>query len=172
MRRTPLNVCSVFHELESRTESKGESGAAEDPSWVPRTHNWQGSFQPLLMLTLGDPTEASVIMHAFPHAVTRHMQNCNERNCQRRKWAEQGHYCSLFLGCGGNVTSCHKLPPACLFNNECLYPPTVSPNNPLSPSAGSVRLSGHSNQKSSSYRKPVAGHASPGGKLIFRVSFL
>lgn len=79
---------------------------------------------------------------------------------------------ALFLGCGDNVTSCHKLPSACLPDNECLYPPTLSPNNPFSPSVASARLSVHSNQKSSSYRKPVAGHTSPGGKLTFRSSFL
>lgn len=34
-----------------------------------------------------------------------------------------------------------------------------------------VRLSGHSNQKSSFYREPCAGHPSPGGKLTFKSSF-
>lgn len=131
----------------------------------------RGVFSLFSWPALGDPAEASVIMYASPHAVTRHMQNCNERNCQRRKWAERGHY-SLFLGCGGNVTSCHKLPSVCFPDNECPYPQTVSPNNPSFPSVASARLSGHSKPKSSSYRKPVAGHASPGGKLTFKSSNL
>lgn len=128
MRRTPSNVCSVFHELESRTESKGERGAAEDPSWVPGTHNWPGSFQPLLMLALGDPTEASVIMYAFPQAVTRHMQNRNERNCQRRKWAEHGH-CIIAL-CSWLVeatwaAATSSLQPVFLTVNACTLQPSA-----------------------------------------------
>lgn len=155
--------------MESQTQSRGESEAAEDPGWVPDTPNWWGSSQSPLMLALGEPTEASVLMYAFPHTYTAYA---------KLQWSVKG---GSDLNTGptiitvssrrGNVTSCRQLLSACLPYNKWLYPPFVSPNNPFFFQLLLVRLSGHSNQKSSFYREPCAGHPSPGGKLTFKSSF-